>query len=99
MLIIEYCVTKTTVYVVLPSTFTISSWNEGTVIVNQLCLSYAKLLWPFLMWVLDAADLSEAECVSMLLDVLSPRVNKQNTKRLLKATLPSLSLVIWHHFN
>lgn len=51
------------------------------------------------MWVLDAADLSEAECVSMLLDVLSPRVNKQNTKRLLKATLPSLSLVIWHHFN
>lgn len=28
MLIIEYCVTKTTVYVVLPSTFTISSRYE-----------------------------------------------------------------------
>lgn len=28
MLIIEYCVTKATVYVVLPSTFTISSRNE-----------------------------------------------------------------------
>lgn len=70
-----------------------------TYILNQPYISYLQLLWPFLMWVLDAADLRGSECVSMLLDVLSTSVHKQNNKRLLKTTLLSLSFVIWHYFN